>query len=164
MNMDYSLSQAWRFFRDVLIFLLIYDIICQYWIHLLKRFMQGRKFLHMPNITVFRAIGEFHVGGHAKDCYPRYSTKYVPGAGKVDGEVLETLWAPLNQISGTTRTMTTSHRRETINDHMNDSNWKKVTDEGMCHFLCHSVTISDDIPDDISKSALPKTQTESKGS
>ncbi|KAI9434662.1 hypothetical protein H4582DRAFT_1797539, partial [Lactarius indigo] len=48
----------------------------------------------------------------------------------IDGETIETLWAPLNEISRSTRGMSTSHRREVIDDHMNDSNWKKLIDLG----------------------------------
>ena len=44
----------------------------------------------------------------------------------VDGEVLETLWAVLNGISDSIRSQTTAHRQETLDDHMNDSNWKKM--------------------------------------
>src|SRR5438445_11446835 len=40
------------------------------------------------------------------------------------------LWAPLNEISRSTRGMSMSHRREVIDDHMNDSNWKKLVDLG----------------------------------
>jgi hypothetical protein len=44
----------------------------------------------------------------------------------VDGEVLETLWAVLNGIANSIRSQSTAHRRETLDDHMNDSNWKKL--------------------------------------
>ena len=44
----------------------------------------------------------------------------------VDGEILETLWAALNKIADSTRSQSTAHRRETLDDHMNDSNWKKL--------------------------------------
>ena len=44
----------------------------------------------------------------------------------VNGEVLETLWAALNKISDSARSQSTAHRRETLDDHMNDSNWKKL--------------------------------------
>ncbi|EGN94623.1 hypothetical protein SERLA73DRAFT_155417 [Serpula lacrymans var. lacrymans S7.3] len=44
----------------------------------------------------------------------------------VDGEILETLWAPLNNITSSTRGMTAAHRREILDDHMGDSNQKKI--------------------------------------
>ena len=51
----------------------------------------------------------------------------------VDGEVLETLWAALNKIADSTRSQSTAHRRETLDDHMNDSNWKKLVGLSKLH-------------------------------
>lgn len=54
----------------------------------------------------------------------------------MDGEILETLWAPLNHISGSTRSMTAAHRREVLDSHLNDNNWKKLVRIGMgSHYL-----------------------------
>ena len=50
----------------------------------------------------------------------------MPGAGVVDGEVLETLWSVLNSVSSATRTASLAHRTEILDDHMNNSNWKKM--------------------------------------
>ena len=44
----------------------------------------------------------------------------------VDGEILESLWAQLNDISQSTHTATLTHRAEVLDDHMNDSNWNKM--------------------------------------
>jgi len=44
----------------------------------------------------------------------------------IDGEIAETLWAVLNSISPSLRTATLAHRSEVLDDHMNDSNWKKI--------------------------------------
>lgn len=44
----------------------------------------------------------------------------------MDGEILETLWAPLNEISRSGRGMGGQHRREMLDHHMDDSNWKKL--------------------------------------
>jgi len=44
----------------------------------------------------------------------------------VDGEILESLWAQLNDISQSTRTSTLAHRTEVLDDHMNYSNWNKM--------------------------------------
>ena len=43
---------------------------------------------------------------------------------------IETLWVPLNEITRSTRGMSTSHHQEVIDDHLNDSNWKKLADLG----------------------------------
>ncbi|KAG0703425.1 hypothetical protein DFH29DRAFT_874531 [Suillus ampliporus] len=43
----------------------------------------------------------------------------------------ETLWAPFNKISPTARSMSQAHRQEVLDDHMRDSNWKKLV--GITH-------------------------------
>ncbi|KAF8272281.1 hypothetical protein EI94DRAFT_1769986 [Lactarius quietus] len=55
-------------------------------------------------------------------CLARYSPSFIKGRRQIDGETIETLWAPLNEITRSTREMSMSHRREVIDVHMNDSN------------------------------------------
>lgn len=63
-----------------------------------------------------------------------FAPNYIPGAGRVDGEILETLWAPLIKVASSTRAMSKAHRQEILDDHMNDSNWKKLVKMGMSAF------------------------------
>ncbi|KAH9905103.1 uncharacterized protein B0H18DRAFT_964909 [Fomitopsis serialis] len=114
MNMDYALSQAFQFYAGLQTFILMYDIAC------------FEAFDVAANGLIFWGIGLFHIHGHQRDCLPKFSPDFIPGAGNVDGEIIETLWSPLNRISGSTRAMSTSHRKEVIDDHMNDSNWRKT--------------------------------------
>ncbi|EDR02344.1 uncharacterized protein LACBIDRAFT_332405 [Laccaria bicolor S238N-H82] len=85
-----------------------------------------------PNLSIsekanlIMGIGLFHVHGHQDECLFRLATSFIPGAGMVDGEILESLWAQLNDISRSTRTATLAHRAEVLDDHMNDSNWNKM--------------------------------------
>lgn len=125
--MDYCLSEAMKFNMDrVNRSILLYDIMCQYWKNLKKRF-DGNPYLTFPEgVEILRGIGLFHVHGHKDECYPRFAPTFIPGAGMVDGEVLETLWAVLNGIGDSIRSQSTGHRQETLDDHMNDSNWKKL--------------------------------------
>lgn len=111
--------------------MLIYDIVCQYIIHLLERI--GHK---LPiGLQIDRAIGLFHVHAHKEQCFFRYATSFIPGAGVTAGEILESLWSGLNGISPTTRTATLAHRAEVLDDHACDSNHKKML--GMTRSLCH---------------------------
>ena len=69
--------------------MLIYDIVCQYIIHLLERI--GHK---LPiGLQIDRAIGLFHVHAHKEQCFFRYATSFIPGAGVTAGEILESLWS-----------------------------------------------------------------------
>lgn len=130
--MDYSLCQAIAHTaKDITQVLLLYDIACQYGVHLRTR-VDRNPLLSLPHpLEIVSGIGVWHVHGHVKECFPRYYPGFIPGAGHVDGEILETLWSHLNLISGSARGMSTSHRRELLDDHMSDSNWKKLVGMGM---------------------------------
>ncbi|KAG2130738.1 hypothetical protein DEU56DRAFT_757809 [Suillus clintonianus] len=83
--------------------------------------------LELPdNTEIVAAVGKFHLSAHKLACFARYSLNFIQGAGQVDGEILETLWAPFNKISPTARSMSQAHRQEILDDHMRNSNWKKL--------------------------------------
>lgn len=131
MNMDYALCQALAFtmygLTTVLVF---YDIMCQYGVHFFKR-VQENPYLSVPaGLVLLKGIGLFHVHGHQDSCFAQFAPNFIKGAAQVDGEVIETLWWPLNLISASTRSMGAAHRRETLDDHMNTSNWKKLVKMG----------------------------------
>lgn len=100
----------------------IYDIVCQYIINLMKRI--GKE---LPeNLTIEKAIDLFHVHCHKDECFFRYATTFIPGAGVVAAQILESLWSTLNTISPKLRTASLPHRAETLDDHACDSNHKKL--------------------------------------
>ena len=97
----------------------------------MKARVQRSTHLKIPDGLELRlGIGLFHIHGHQDTCLPRYSPSFIESGQQIDGEMIEMLWAPLNEISRSTRGMGTSHHREVIDDHMNDSNWKKLVDLG----------------------------------
>ncbi|TFK59127.1 hypothetical protein BDN72DRAFT_781174 [Pluteus cervinus] len=106
--------------------MLIYDVMCKFWIHLKERFEES-DYLELPTDANIRyAIGTFHVRGHIAPCFYRYALTYMPGAGLIDGEILESLWSVLNHISPSARSASDAHREEILNDMMNHSNFKKL--------------------------------------
>jgi KDZ transposase-like protein len=112
--------------------LLIYDIACQYFVHL-----QDRIGSQLPSgLNIDAAIGLFHVHAHKEQCFFQYAMSFIPGAGIVAGEILESLWSTLNSISPTARTATLAHRAEMLDDHASDSNHKKTL--GIIPGLCRS--------------------------
>jgi len=54
----------------------------------------------------------------------------VQGAGQLDGEILETIWSEFNKVSASVHSMSKAHRAELYDDHMRDSNWKKLVGMG----------------------------------
>jgi len=134
MNADYSICNALRYRTQGLTDAkLAYDICCQWWINFFLRLEKG-QFLSLPEgLKITPAVGSFHLASHIPECFVLYSLHFIRGAGQLDGEILETLWSDFNKISPWARSMTASHRREIYDDHMRDSNWKKLT--GMCELL-----------------------------
>lgn len=131
--MDYAFVNAINYIPAILMILMLYDIMCQFWVNFLARITNSANYLHLPDdMIIQRGIGLFHVHGHMKQCYPRYAPTFIPGAGMVDGEVVETLWSTLNYTASSARPMTWNHRQEYLDAHMGDSNWKKLTGIGMC--------------------------------
>ena len=131
-NMDYSFAQACaRVHPDIKEILVMYDVVCQWYKRLPDRIQHSphlaKCFERENELKMLKGIGLFHVHGHQQSCFPRFSPDFIQGAGQVDGEVIETLWAILNDVSRCCRGMTAAHRQEVIDDHMNDSNWVKMT-------------------------------------
>jgi hypothetical protein len=136
MNMDYSICQAINYSKsdDVNTALIIYDVGCQWSIHFNERLARSHHLSIPEHTRILPAVGKFHLSAHKPLCFPRFSLNFIKGAGHIDGEILETLWAPFNKISPTARSMTLAHRKEVLDDHMRDSNWKKLVGIGKSPF------------------------------
>ena len=136
--MDFSYTQAicHTNVKGLLRAFTLYDINCQYWIHFLERVKE--KGLFWPAELIFEpAIGLFHVHGHKETCNAQFSPSYIRGIGRTDGEILETLWSTLNDASRSVQTASLPNRAETLDDFMNDSNWKKMLGGGLdCQYHC----------------------------
>ena len=127
-NMDYCMSELLKYNTQGLRHaMLYYDIMCQYLVHMMSWF-ENNPYLELPtSLThIAKAIGLFHIHGHKDKCFVQYAPTFIPGAGIVDGEIIETLWEPLNPIVPSARKASPEHRREIMDDHMNYSNWKKL--------------------------------------
>ncbi|KAG1848923.1 hypothetical protein DFJ58DRAFT_716992 [Suillus subalutaceus] len=92
-----------------------YDINCQYNKYL-KDQITSSMYLSIPiGMDIIPGIGLWHVHGHQDSCFVW-----------IDGEIMETLWAPMNIISPSARGMGTPHRKEVLDYQMNDCNFMKM--------------------------------------
>jgi hypothetical protein len=126
MNMDFALCKALNRMNGISKAVVLYDMACQYSVKFDRRVSQSQSLLLPPNLQIVWGIGLFHIHAHQDICTPRYSLNYIPGVSQVDGEILETLWSSLNEVSGSTRSMMAAHWREVLDDHMLDNNWKRM--------------------------------------
>jgi hypothetical protein len=132
MNIDYAICNALKYKSyGLLQALVIYDVGCQWIINFLKRLKESRHLSFSEVMTLLVAVGKFHLSAHVQECFVLYSLNFIFGAGQLDGEILETLWTPFNNISKIARTMTMASRRQLYDDHMRDSNWKKIVGIGI---------------------------------
>ena len=138
--MDSSIFKALNFnMEGIEAALISYNVMCQWSVHMRERVI-GSNYLKLPdNLELKLVIGLFHIHRHQDTCLARYSSSFIEGGRQIDSKTIEMLWALLNEISRSTRGMLTSHRKEVIDDHMNDSNWKKLV--GMGKFPSKSTTL-----------------------
>ena len=121
-NMDYSLCKALSYNMESMpLALVMYDIMCQYGIHLMERVEKSPGLSIPDSLELHTGIGLCHIHGHQDSCLPWFPPS-IPGAKQVDGEIIETLWAPLNNISWSIRGMSLAHHQEVLDAHMNHSN------------------------------------------
>lgn len=114
---------------------LSYDIACQYFRNLWKR-MNSDHFpsklrLDIRKTKVSAAIPKFHLAAHEVRCHTLYSLNLQPGAGRLDGEVIERDWAKLGGAANSTKEMSSGSRRDTIDDLCGDMNYTKLKTMGM---------------------------------
>ncbi|KAG1876011.1 hypothetical protein C8R48DRAFT_669235 [Suillus tomentosus] len=127
MNMDYVLCNALGYNTEGLeTALMFYDVNCQYNKYLLHR-VEESPYLAIPfGMELIPGIGLWHVHGHQDQCYVRYASNFIMGAARINGEIMEMLWAPLNIISPSCQGMSTPHRQECLDYQMNDCNFMKM--------------------------------------
>ena len=128
MNMDYSLCQSLQNtnMKGIIFVIVLYDIMCQYFKKFFQRVRASDYLTIDPALKILPGIGLFHVHDHVKVCFARYAPTLLPRAGRVDGEIIETLWSVLNHAAPCMRRATLAHRAELLDDHMGDNNWKKL--------------------------------------
>ncbi|KAG1777221.1 ZPR1 zinc-finger domain-containing protein [Suillus placidus] len=76
-------------------------------------------------------IPKFHLPAHIAACQTSFSHNLIKGMGHTDGEAPERGWANINPVATSTREMAPGSRRDTLDDHFGDYNWKKVTNFGI---------------------------------
>ncbi|KAG1840341.1 hypothetical protein F4604DRAFT_1690823 [Suillus subluteus] len=135
MNMDYALCEALKVNAEgICCALTFYDVNCQYHKHLKDRIAESPILQIHQELEIIPGIGLWHVHGHQDSCYVRYASNFIKGAGRIDGEIMETLWAPLNIILPLACGMGTPHRKECLDYQMNDCNFMKMI--SMSKSLC----------------------------
>ncbi|KAF9553123.1 hypothetical protein CPC08DRAFT_646024 [Agrocybe pediades] len=127
-NMDYLFFSSLKD-TDLIETVVSYDIACQWSINLWDRMKIYPRWMHVDhqNRTTYRfLIPKFHLPAHIKPCHTAYSFDFNDDVGRTDGEGVERGWSFINPVATSTREMGPGSRRDTMDDHFGDWNWKKT--------------------------------------
>lgn len=147
-NMDYLLFSTLQHTRDIVVLNILYDIACQWSKHIWKRMSSYPSAIHFDRThkNVVFLVPKFHLPAHIAACQIGFSYNLVKGVGRTDGEAPERGWANINPVATSTREMGPGSRRDTLDDHFGDFNWKKVSNFGKLSFsflvLCYVSNVS----------------------
>lgn len=106
-----------------------YDIACQWSTNLTRRSATYPPELvsSANELSVRYLVPKFHLYAHHTECQINYSFNLTPYVGRTDGESPERGWAAMNPVASSTKEMGPGSRRDTLDDHFGDYNWRKVT-------------------------------------
>ena len=110
-----------------------YDVMCQYWINLLKRlheFPLEHAERLIQEIIAF-VVPKFHLAAHRLKCRVEFSLNYEPGAGRRDMEGPERTWFGL-QGGGSTKDQGPGFWSDAMDDKFSHWNWSKLVRLGTC--------------------------------
>ncbi|KAG1762145.1 hypothetical protein EDD22DRAFT_979916 [Suillus occidentalis] len=132
LNMDYLVFSALVSFSQLTVFNFSYDIACQWHKKLWSRMPSLPLALHLDHSTkvINYFVPKFHLDAHIKPCQTKFSFNWTPWVGRTDGEAPERGWANINRVAASTKEMGPGARRDTLDDHFGDWNWKKISGFG----------------------------------
>ncbi|KAG6824960.1 hypothetical protein H0H92_005297 [Tricholoma furcatifolium] len=109
-------------------FVISYDITCQWSVHLRQRMSKlDRDFvIFADGVNVGFFVPKFHLTAHVVGCRTKFSLNYNVGVGRTDGEAPERGWADSNPLASSTKEMGPGSRRDALDSHFGDHNWKKI--------------------------------------
>ena len=83
--------------------------------------------MRIPSTTQFDvAIPGWHINRHGATCQENFNLSYIEGTGRTVGEDIETTWAGTNSLAPSIREMGPAARHDTLNDHWNGWNFRKI--------------------------------------
>ncbi|KAG2029310.1 hypothetical protein BDR03DRAFT_881153 [Suillus americanus] len=128
-NMDYLFFSTLQYSKDVVTLNVSYNIACQWskniWDHMATYPCQMQVERSTKEFVFL--VPKFHLPTHIAFCQVTYSHNLIKGMGRTDGEAPERGWVNINPVATSTREMGPGSRRDTLDDHFGDFNWKKVT-------------------------------------
>ncbi|KAF8867794.1 hypothetical protein BD779DRAFT_1685311 [Infundibulicybe gibba] len=131
-NMDYIFYKSMQN-TEVVQLVVSYDIVCQWSVHLKKRMFALDHTFDILNggVLVKFLVPKFHLPAHVAACRTQFSFNLTKGVGRTDGEAPEHAWSDADPLAPSTKEMGPGSRRDTLDFHFGDSNWRKLTGLGI---------------------------------
>ncbi|KAJ7816450.1 hypothetical protein B0H14DRAFT_2602708 [Mycena olivaceomarginata] len=132
-NMDFIFASAWQHVRNLLFFLLLYDIMCQWSKNLIEHLLklQPAVRFHLVRYIIKFVIPKLHILGHLRIFQEIFSLLFTLGAAQADMEGIERIWSSSGLMGASTREMGPGSRQDTPDDFWHFWNWNKVVGMGM---------------------------------
>ncbi|KAJ7257987.1 hypothetical protein C8J57DRAFT_1135578 [Mycena rebaudengoi] len=126
-NMDYMFLRSVKG-TELVRFYVSYDIACQWHINIWMRMAKYKSDIHFRPEGRFITflVPKFHLPAHIEACNLLFSFNLTRDVGMTDGEAPERGWANSNPLAGSTKEMGPGSRRDHLDDHFNDWNYKKI--------------------------------------
>jgi hypothetical protein len=132
----------------LLMVLASYDIACQWLVNFWTRILMMPEHLR-PTLTpgnIKAKIPAFHFNAHGKKNHAQYSFAFTRGAGRINGEGIERLWATLKGAAAQTMEMGPGGRHDTMDDFCGWLNWRKMMSIGKFIFYFIFIPFTDSFP------------------
>ncbi|KAJ7844968.1 hypothetical protein B0H13DRAFT_1647725 [Mycena leptocephala] len=131
-NMDWIFAAVLRWKDERLFKIISYDIICQWWKHLMERLLLLPPLVRVQIILLLFAfvIPKLHLHAHILACQLVFSLNFLLGAAQTDGEGIERPWANLGGVATSTREMGPGSRHDVLDCHLHWWNWCKLVTIG----------------------------------
>ena len=119
-----------------------YNIACQFKLGFETRMPKLPKDLHIPSdVQLGWGIPKCHCPMHKVHCQAPHSLNFKPGVGRTDGEGIERSWAEMNRVANSTKEMGPGSRHDTLDDHFEHHNFRKLVSLGKSFMEFRSLII-----------------------
>ena len=146
LNADYVFLKT-LLATTLMLLVISYDIACQWHKNLWEwmKIFPPEEALSNNVKSVLFLVPKFHLLVHVEACNLQFSFNLTKGVGRTDGEAPERGWANINPAAQSTKEMGPGSRRDTLDDHFGDWNWKKIIKLGRSFIHHHLLYAAADL-------------------
>ncbi len=131
--MDYAFGSVLCTFPGLLLAIISYDIVCQWFVNPHKHMKDWPFEISAPDTFLTLAILKFHEPVHNQEDHQEFSCNLIKGMGNLDCEVPEHIWGLNNTLGSSTKTMGPSSRQDVLDNNFGFWNWLKYNGMGQYH-------------------------------